>query len=116
MSDMIEEEDEVDIEEIDEIMWAVLWDTKPDNGPRERFFCERNGARGQALFQTALFPTKLGAKSYIMDNFQWCMSRKLRGPPMNARMPEPCRVRVRITVEPQIKPGRGDQRQNETGE
>lgn len=115
MSDTIQEED-VDIEEIDEIMWAVLWDTTPDNGPRERYFCERDGDRGQALWQTALFPTKGYADIYIRQHFQWCWSRKLRGSPMNARMPEPCRVRVRITVEPEIKPGRGDQRQNKTGE
>ena len=80
----------------DRIMWAVLWDTQPDNEPRARHFCVANAHDGHEY--PALFATKREAQRHINRAFDWCRSEHHRKPPQNNRLPKPVRVRVRITM------------------
>lgn len=84
--------------EWDRLMWAVLWDTQPDDGPRVRHLCMAATRDGAWLDHPVLFSTRNDATAYIRDHFRWCLDPQHRAPPRNNRMPRPYRVRVRITV------------------
>lgn len=84
--------------EWERIMWAVLWDTQPDNAPRRRHLCMAVEADGNYRDHPALFNTKREAQQHINRYFDWCRWNKNRRPPSNNRLPRPYRVRVRITV------------------
>ena len=84
--------------EWDRVMWGVLWDTQPDNGPRRRHLCMTVGHDGYYGHHPALFLTKREAQQHINRFFDWCRWDKHRGPPHNNRLPKPVRVRVRIAL------------------
>jgi hypothetical protein len=84
--------------EWDRLMWAVLWDTQPDDEPRRRHLCMMAQSDGTWLDQPALFRTRREATAYIRRNFDWCQWSQHRRRPSNNRLPQPYRVRVRITV------------------
>lgn len=79
-------------------MWAVLWDTQPDNRPRRRHLCVMATENGW-LDHPALFSTRREALAYIRRNFAWCLDPECRRGPSNNRLPRPYRVRVRITAK-----------------
>jgi hypothetical protein len=89
--------------EWEQIMWAVLWDTQPDNEPRVRHLCQRALHRSEQrewpwTEHPALFATKRQALAYIREHFSFCLEERYRKRPHNNRMPKPYRVRVRITI------------------
>ncbi len=84
--------------EWEQIMWAVLWDTWPDNGPRVRHLCFEVRHDGIISDAPALFATKRQAQAHINRYFEWCRWDQYRKPPHNNRLPRPYRVRVRITI------------------
>ena len=84
--------------EWEQVMWAVLWDTQPDNAPRLRNLCMYFTEDGACSDIPALFRTKREAQAYIRRRFDYLHWQRYRGRPMNNRFPKPYRVRVRITV------------------
>lgn len=83
--------------EWERIMWAVLWDTQPNNRPRQRHLCML-GTKDEWFHHPALFPTRREAQAYINRHFDWVRWDQHRKPPHNHRLPKPYRVRVRITI------------------
>lgn len=79
-------------------MWAVLWDTQPDDEPRARHLCYATGKDGRWLDHPALFRTRREAETYIRAQFSWCLEPHNRAAPRNNRLPRPYRVRIRITI------------------
>lgn len=92
--------------------WAVMFDSTHDEIGRIRHLvCDWNGEQpGPGV---SLFWSRKEAEEHARDFYGYTLTPKNRKPPLNYRLPKA--VRVRITVEP-INPGRGDQRQNKTGE
>lgn len=84
--------------EWDRLMWAVLWDTQPEQESRRRHLCSHAMDDGTWLHQPALFFTRREATAYIKSRFAYCYEAQHRRPPANNRPPRPYRVRVRITV------------------
>lgn len=84
--------------EWERLMWAVLWDTQPDDQPRQRHLCVMAQSDGTWLDHPALFDTRRQAAAYIRRHFAWCLEDQHRRRPMNNRLPQPYRVRVRITI------------------
>jgi len=84
--------------EWEQIMWAVLWDTQPDNRPRNRHLCVYTRGSDLWLDHPALFKSKRQALAYIRERFSYCLEERYRKRPNNNRMPQPYRVRVRITI------------------
>jgi hypothetical protein len=89
--------------EWERFMWAVLWDTQPDDKPRRRHLCMAVGHDGYYGHHPAMFLTKREAQQHINRFFGWCRWEQHRKPPQNNRLPKPYRVRVRITI-PQEPP------------
>ena len=88
-----------DLVEWDRFMWAVLWDTRPDDEGRVRHLCRGVNAAGQWSDCPALFETRQQARAYIHKTFGWSLEPEQRRRPMNNRWPQPYRVRVRISVK-----------------
>lgn len=86
--------------EWERLMWAVLWDTQPDDEPRIRHLCVMATDK-EWLDHPALFATRREALAYIRRHFAWCLELKHRRRPRNNRVPKPYRVRVRITIPTQ---------------
>lgn len=86
--------------EWESLMWAVLWDTQPDDGPRIRHLCIMATDK-EWLDHPALFATRREAMDYIRQHFAWCLDPRNRRRPRNNRLPKPYRVRVRITIPAQ---------------
>jgi hypothetical protein len=90
--------------EWERLMWAVLWDTQPDNAPRVRHLCLAVGPDQKFLEHPALFMTKREALAHIRRHFDWCQWSAHRARPHNNRLPKPYRLRVRITIPAEAAP------------
>ena len=84
--------------EWEQIMWAVLWDTTHDRVGRVRHLCCAARDDGSASDVPVMFGTRREAQEYIRRAFAYTLDPQNRAPPRNYRLPQPYRVRVRITI------------------
>lgn len=84
--------------EWERIVWAVLWDTTDARTGRHRHLCCAIRNDGTPHDQPVMFGTRREALQYIRREFAYTLDPKNRVPPRNYRLPQPYRVRVRITI------------------